>query len=84
MAEKQADHEVAPRLEEEKQRHQKEVRGRLDQADERIRTRLRQASNKAHESALRIKASRLGRVVTDQEETTETGDKKLTLEIELA
>ena len=82
-AEKRTDAEITNEMAKKKKHHEQDVRDRLEGADRIIREKLREAANEAHKSALRKKADRMGRIMSNKDETLENGDKRLTLEIEI-
>lgn len=84
MAEKKVADEIAADIEKQKKVLEEKVKSTLDAAEEKVKEKLREAANEAHKAALRKKADRMGKVTVNKEEELGNGDKRLTLEIELA
>ncbi len=76
--------ELDQKIRDKKAAQTQKTREQLNRADGAVREKLRQAANEAYKKALREKASRMGNITEDREETLENGNQRLTLAIEIA
>lgn len=82
QAEDDVDKEIREKLEEEGKTVEEQAKKKLEAAEEKIREKLREAANEAHKSALRRKAKRIGRILSEKEESAQNGDRRMVIEIE--